>query len=498
MNDDVSSVIGGTTIERLHDGSRVEIPYEDIGVLKSFASDPDIIEYNIARKLALYEFLETGFNKDMRWEGYKFRPVPVVIYGFDNKPKFYDFIIVDAEKKIAGTVSVYARRESNSIIRSVSTGVKDYETILSKANGSHSSLFEDWMGRAYVGMRGKAGNTPGMVINAATGKSAVGIKELDGKEIINELLKDELFLEVTSAISPAVIRAELNETLEDHNTLAMLFWAHIDQLIPELEEIDDEDGLIDANGKFIRKIRNAIRSVASAISNAVSNVISTVVNTIINVAVSIGNIIFQICERFYERHLNTDNSSFYIEKYTSYTETFRDKKLLPPDTRNWCGVWIVSYLVWIKNDRTGDTYDEALKYANGNSAGQWIGPINMNKALKDLSDNTISINLLPVWRDIRIYERIKLEKKPAVVFCLAGDTWFEYFEDADKDKKAGHWKLAIGTRADGISAFRFVKFLFHENVTIGNNFTDSGNIKRNDNKQYESVAWWNPWFFVYD
>ena len=100
-------------------------------------------------------------------------PMPVVIYGFDNRPRFYDFIVVDAEEQAAGTITVYARRAATTSIRSISSNVKDYRSALSKAGSLSASFFEDWQERSFVGIRGKTGDLP--VIDVTT---AANIEQL--------------------------------------------------------------------------------------------------------------------------------------------------------------------------------------------------------------------------------------------------------------------------------------------------------------------------------
>jgi hypothetical protein len=216
------STIGESTIERLQGEKLENIPFEDEEILKSFTGDPQILDYNTARKIALVEFLATGMDKEMGWEGSKIKETPVVIYGFDNRPKYYDFIILDAEENIAGTITVHARRTATTSIRAVSDGIKDYAGLLSKAGGINASLYEDWTGSSYLGIWGKSGDTPENVINAETGESAGEIKELTDEEIVEVLTgmyssfavfdpgavdipeDDPLYAEVQAAISEQV------------------------------------------------------------------------------------------------------------------------------------------------------------------------------------------------------------------------------------------------------------------------------------------------------
>jgi hypothetical protein len=48
-------------------------------------------------------------------------------------------------------------------------------------------LYEDWTGGSCLGIRCKAGGTPGSVVNAETGEAALGITEPADEEIVEIL-----------------------------------------------------------------------------------------------------------------------------------------------------------------------------------------------------------------------------------------------------------------------------------------------------------------------
>jgi len=467
----ISSTISETVINRFNEEKLLDIPFEKEEVLKSFSGDPQILDYNTARKLALVEFLAVGFDVDMGWEGYKMNPIPVVIYGFDSKPKFYDFIVMDAEEQIAGTVSVYARRTATTVIRSISSSIKDYRTVFSKVGNFNGSLFEDWMEQSYVGLLGKAGDVPDFIINAATGEIAFDIKELEELEIIQALLNNDLYTSIFSFNNEGceqtteTIEIMLLEALEKQSVQVEAFWTHINEFLPDIENIENEHEIIDSNGKFL-----------SIIIKVVVKVISNLVNGL-------------------------DSNPHFIPKYTDYSDSFRN-------TSDWCGPWAVSYLEWIRNGRTGDTYNKALTYASKFlgwfAGGEPLGSIGMNRALKEVSNDNMSISTIPIFDDKTIYNYIKDVKKPALLFCLVGDKKDDSIakEDKDKNNKSGHWKIAVGTRASGNTAFPTYYFLFHENKTrgrngIGNTISITTN-KRDSNNEYKTVEWWNPWLRVND
>jgi len=116
------------------------------------------------------------------------------LYGFDNKPKYYDFVVLDAENTPVGVLTAYARKAASSVIKEVHGNVKDYRSLLTKAPVSEdkASLFVDWAGNSYVGLLGKSGSQPSQAINTETGEVAAGITELEGTEIIAEMKREIL------------------------------------------------------------------------------------------------------------------------------------------------------------------------------------------------------------------------------------------------------------------------------------------------------------------
>jgi hypothetical protein len=454
---DIDSQIGDTSIDRIRDERVKDIPFENEVVLKSFAGDPEILDFNTARRLALVEMLAVGFDEDMGWEGYRMNPMPVVIYGFDNRPRFYDFIVVDAEEQAAGTITVYARRAATTSIRSISSNVKDYRSALSKAGSLSASFFEDWQERSFVGIRGKSGDLPDLVFDAETSEVARGITEIKGAEIITALMNDEFFFELFTSGENGQTQQEVEEALYEalkrQTEQVKAFWAFIEEILPELEALDNEDEILDSSGKFLKSI------------------ISRIVRTVTNIVQGV------------------DTSHHWIDRYTSYWGNFS-----PVAQKVWCGPWVVSYLEWIRNGRSGNTYDRTVQFTSNTLGfifgGQPISPWGMDRALREVSGNRMSINTSPVWDDLLIYDRIRLSRRPAALITRKGNGL--------------HWEIAVGARATGNVLFQTYHFLFHDNSTEGKNgiglmgsFNSSSN-RRDRGSEYRTVAFWNGWFYVND
>ena len=471
----ISSNIGETSIGRLHEERLSDIPFENEVVLKSFADDPQILDYDTARKLALVEFLATEFDVDMGWEGHRMKPIPVVVYGFDNRPKFYDFIVIDAEEQLVGTISVHARRAAATSIRSVFHGIRDYRTILSKTS-FQASLFEDWRGNSYVGLLGKAGDTPDLVIDPETGETVTGITEIEGEEIIAALIENDSFIQMfedsngEGVLTSAGIEAMLHESFETEAKNAAEFWTIMYEILPEIENMEDEHELIDSSSRFIRRIVRAIILIFTGV----------------------------------------DKNRYYIDKYTNYDFGFREGE------SSWCGPWVVSYLQWINDGRNGwsDSYDHALGFASNLFGTRPMTPWQFNNALRSVSSvvspnitiddilsgavsaRRLSLNLsvsaqLQMLCQVRAHDRIRKNKSPVAVL---GPPRGKITEDGL------HWYLAVGTRATNIWS---LTFLVQDNSNSGRNiindkkdFPDENNNRRKHNNKYITLPVWSMWFFV--
>jgi hypothetical protein len=483
----VDSTVGETTIERLREEKLENIPFEDEEILKSFAGDPQILDYNTARKIALVEFLAVGMDKDMGWEGCKIEEIPVVIYGFDNRPKYYDFIVLDAEQNMTGTITAYARRTATTSIRTVSPGVKDYAGLLSKAGGINAALYEDWAGDSFIGIRGKAGDTPLNVVNAETGETAAGIKELSDEEIVELLTElystlqafdpesidipedDPLYEDVHKAITeqaallqtPEGIETGLNAALENKNGQSEAFWDAIDEILPEIESIEDEDEIIDSSSKGL-----------------FSSLVSWVVHKVVTIFTGV------------------DTSLYYIDKYTGYDKEFSYEGR---SWKPWCGPWVCGYLMWIKDGRSGNYFNTFYNLASTRgefgflnivlrASGRPMTPAEMTWALPAVSKGKIWFANTWLYNDSAAYDYIKISKQPAIVLCTA---------ENEDGKKELHYRLAVGARRTGSVLSETFYFLQHDNSDKGETcITNTSTLKRDTNSEYKTVEWWNPWFLV--
>ncbi|MCL2602059.1 MAG: hypothetical protein FWD91_04515, partial [Treponema sp.] len=445
------SSIGDTTINRGKEDRTGEIPFESAEVLSRFSADPKIIGYERARVLALLELMAKGIDVDMGWEGHRLEPLPVVIYGLDNRPRYYDFIVLDAEAQPIGTIRSHARRVASTTISSYFHGIADYKVALSKA-GFDGALFEDWRGSSFVGLRGRAGELPGLLINPETGETVEAEKDLEGVEIIEAFMDSDFpalasqgptmeglgiseddpdYEEVLKAISaiesktPEEIEASLQAALQQETEQSEAFWAAVEEKWSEIEPLlADEDELFDVQGKFLGRLFKKI----------------------VNVVVTI--------------FTGVDETKYWLNRYTNSPSMYREFYYKKDDT--WCGPWATGYIMWVKEGRRIDRYDRFLSYAT-TTGGFFIGaalwratndsrpmfPSEMQRAFLSISGGRIRIGDSWIFDSWHAYDHIKRGRGPALLLCSV--------------KGEPHWQVAVGARQDGSRFWRTYHFLLQDN-----------------------------------
>lgn len=173
-------------------------PFSNDEELKSYLTNSKIVNYNLIRKIALLELSETGFLKDLGWKGCRLSQRPITLYNLNSEPRFYDFIVYDPENKIIGTVRTYAQKTESTVISGTYQKCFDYNSMLTKAKTNNPTLFIDWKGEEFVGVKSKAGEAPTNLITKE-GRTIANnqVKDLEGEEII-DFFKDNLFSNLTT------------------------------------------------------------------------------------------------------------------------------------------------------------------------------------------------------------------------------------------------------------------------------------------------------------
>ncbi len=463
-------------IESNHKDVSIEFPFSDKAELKSMAVKK-VVDFELVRKITFLELRETGLMSDMNWTGCKLSKLPITIYDLNSKPRFYDFIVYDAEKKAIGTVRTYAKRENSTVIEGAYSKVFDYNTLLTKSSSSSPSIFMDWKGAKYVGVKSKAGEKPKEIISLeGQAIPSSEVKELEGKEIVdfmsdnvlpdlvisqenkdkifsnvpkslldNKEIKDEIDYLDQTPISVDVMRDSMMVALERTQKEAQAYWNTLSEHEKELLEASDEE--IASESKFFGRLFRRIFS-------------------------------------------RVDRSRHPIPKY----EGFKDKEY-KRSGGEWCGPWVCGYILYVNQGIDKFKYFEDWCSTIG-AAGfgfllsktvlkgeKAMYPSEMSASMPIASGGKIWINPVPLFQDLCAYDQIKHYRRPAIRLCWVSDSSGSGF----------HWVLAYGARQTGSWFWRNYYFLQTDN---GAYIKKIGNGRNND--AYKSVEWWNPWLMVWD
>ncbi len=252
--------VGESRIERINNESANYIPYADSLDLAVFKSDNEVINYELSRKLALLELEAAQFRQEFAWEGYDISEKPVLIYGYDSRPKYYEFVMLDAEGNPSGTVKTFAKKVSDGVLTEVRDGVRDYQAIVSKSPGG-MKFFEGAGGKLLVGLPSKSGDQPTTLLDTETGEAVEPGKELTDEEkleifskelleeqqqkeklldtLSNDTLKQKLVATDTVQVEEQI--TELKTTMDESHENRDTYWEEVENFADSLLVLSDED-----------------------------------------------------------------------------------------------------------------------------------------------------------------------------------------------------------------------------------------------------------------
>lgn len=405
---------------------------------------------------------ETGFIQDMGWSGYHLALKPVVIYDLESWPRFYDFIAFDSENNAIGTIRVNANRKNSSVINGVYSSVFDYNEFLTKSNTSNPSIFMDWKGEQFVGVRSKAGKEPNQIISVENGSpvSMENMRELEGEEIIQHM---------ETHILPLLIpNQHAFEQIPD-------YVLSNEELSKEIEYGKQMNVVSLKDSMVVNLARTAEEAKAywKTLSSYEQELLKTSDEEFNNESKFFGRLFRRIFSR-------TDKSLKWIDKYDVKKHSYRRGGA--------CGPWVCGYILYANQGK--DKYD--FFYNNASFWGE-LGILNfalrlfgrpmtpgeMGWTMPIASNRKIWINPALCFADLFAYDQIQHYKKPAIRLCSSSGQL--------------HWTLAYGAKQTGSWLWRNYYFLQIDN---GAKVGVPGDKKNGSN--YIKVDWWNPWLMVWD
>lgn len=148
----------------------VSVPYSSKAELDALPRRDDTISWKVARAFALMD-LRAQYQNKYSWHGHRLSELPVVIYGPDSAPRYYEFFVLDPEGREVGTLTAPAKK-------GVTLGgtlyafdwVRDYSPVQTKG-ASYRVFGSGYPSRVVVGVLGKDGEAPSQVVDASTNET---------------------------------------------------------------------------------------------------------------------------------------------------------------------------------------------------------------------------------------------------------------------------------------------------------------------------------------
>ena len=415
-------------ISRTSNGDVGYIPYADSASLAEFQNDKKVVNFNLARKLAIMELQTSGFKRDMNWNGCEISKMPVIIFGFDSKPKYYEFIVKDAEKKEIGTVSVHARKTKGGILHEIDGKVKDYTSLLSKSNGTGMKLFATYGGSLYLGIPSKAGDAPMVVIDPQSGLAVTGKTELSDSAIL-KLTSDSLRIYNLQykLIIDTVTDPDIREQLVKADSVSVE--TQIDSLAQAMEKAHQERDI------YWNAVAQSADSLLSTPDSAINE---------------------QTSKDFWSwiSGAYTDNPQ-YISKYSN---DICFKK------NGWCGPWA---LAWIYHANYGGVsqYNYFLNYTTPIFDYKPMLPPEMFISMYNITVGKTFVAPW-LWSDIKwAYNSVRRNVGPIIILAEWGS----------------HWIVGYGTKGDGYWFWHNYYFAVNDN---GHEFSDC-----NSQPHWQEAGW---------
>ena len=443
------------------------IPFTRVEELNTFSEYPEIVNYQLARKVAFIELKETGFAEEMGWGSFTLSATPIVIYNLKSIPRYYDYIVLDPEEKPIGILRVNATRSQSPSIKNTYTKIMDYQEILKQTKSEDISFFSDWKNVLFIGKKGDIGEPPTQLINIEK-KEMVNqneVKELEGEEIIDYLSENLL--------QPLISR---DENVEDYVPEHLLKIDSIHNEIMMLKELT-----ISQMRDSLQKNLNETRRLAKEYWKEVDNLEQEILKT--NDAEIIAQTkFFGFVRRFFKRIFGSTEVKRDIYKYIP---NIGDDYLRYQG--KYCGPWVCYYILY--KNKGLDYYNFFESQASTYNTSKIIGlfkkdwgderpmyPDEIKGSISKISNYSIWVSARPVVMAKNAFEHIYYNQRPVIILCWQG--------------KGLHWTLGYGVRRLGTLPWRYYYFKQIDNGAKIRNHSDLNG--------YHSLEWWNLFFFVYD
>lgn len=461
VEDAVGNAAGGAI-------SMADCPFADSTSLMGLIKDPDVVDYELARKLVLIELKMGRFIEELGWQGMQLHDTPIPVFDLNGRPRYYDFIVHKGNNVPIGFVRAHATRNEDAMIAELGTEVPDYRQWGGKLEDDlNKVLYMDWCGTCYVGQRSAEGKPMGNVVNSITGELLQGSQMHDPSD-------DELLVALQTELLPFLCKQD--PRMADSISASMSGNENLRRAMEEANKVtlaQMRDSMAEA---LVRKRRHT-KEFWDEITPRIPDIRLELDDDLINEPKFLG--------RWFRRLVTpVDRTPYHINWYTRIA--YNDHEY------DWCGPWVCGFIYYASNWVDKYDYFESCASTVGELGilnfslrlvGRPMTPVEMAWSMAKASGGKIWIDPTLKFADVYAYDQIRYKKSPAIRLCAAKN---------DKGFYELHWTVALGARMEGVWAWKKYRFMQRDNST-------RGPIKRPDSLPlYKPIDWWNPWLMVWD
>lgn len=202
---------------------KVDVPYATRADLSEFSADSTIVDYVFARKMAFVDMTINNTFEEQGWSGCTISNEPIIIYGFDNKPQYYDFTILDASNTPRGAISVHARKTSDMQIALFSKDITQRNGATTRL-GADNAIFVDRSGARYIVNRNQTRSTTFSGKNVQTGEVVNGLEYMTDDQMLEHMKVNVLPQVCSDEASITKAAAAMTGRVDEAERVADLFW----------------------------------------------------------------------------------------------------------------------------------------------------------------------------------------------------------------------------------------------------------------------------------
>lgn len=197
--------------------------YSTKAQLNEFKDDPTIVDYTLARQMAFVDMTLNNSFAEYGWNDCRIADQPIIIYGLDNRPQYYDFPILDANDSERGIISVYARKTSVMQIAFVSKDITQHNGTATKL-GTDNAIFVDRSGTRYMANRQQTRNATFSGKSVKTGETVNGLTYMTDEQVIEDMRLNILPQVCSNEAEVDKTAENMQDRVEEAERVANLFW----------------------------------------------------------------------------------------------------------------------------------------------------------------------------------------------------------------------------------------------------------------------------------